>query len=74
MHNWQNAEIKAAYLEKGHTLEVKATQMFNYVHVIEGEIDIAGQIGESWWSYLFDEDATLSANENSQFIWFDFSN
>lgn len=74
MHIRQNAEIKAAYLEKGHTLEVKATQMFNYVHVIEGEIDIAGQIVKAGDAYLFDEDATLSANENSQFIWFDLTN
>ena len=44
MHIRQDAEIKAAYLEKGHTLEVKATQKFNYVHVIDGEIDIAGQV------------------------------
>lgn len=74
MHIRQNAEIKAAYLEKGHTLEVKATQMFNYVHVIEGEVDIAGQIVKAGDAYLFDEDATLSANENSQFIWFDLTN
>lgn len=74
MHIRQNAEIKAAYLEKGHTLEVKATQMFNYVHVIEGEVDIAGQIVKAGDAYLFDEDATLSANENSQLIWFDLTN
>ncbi|WP_010115042.1 pirin family protein [Acinetobacter sp. P8-3-8] len=74
MHIRQNAEIKAAYLEKGHTLEVKATQMFNYVHVIEGEVDIAGQIVKAGDAYLFDEDAILSANENSQFIWFDLTN
>ncbi|MDQ9019859.1 pirin family protein [Acinetobacter sichuanensis] len=74
MHIRQDAEIKAAYLEKGHTLEVKATQKFNYVHLIEGEIDIAGQTLKAGDAYLFDEDAILNANENSQFIWFDLNN
>lgn len=74
MHIRQDAEIKAAYLEKGHSLPVKATQKFNYIHVIEGEIDIAGQLIKAGDAYLFDEDATINANENSQFIWFDLSN
>lgn len=74
MHIRQNAEIKAAYLERDHSLEVKATQKFNYVHVIEGEIDIAGQIVKAGDAYLFDEDATITANTNSQFIWFDLTN
>ena len=73
MHIRQDAEIKAAYLEKGHTLEVKATQKFNYVHVIEGEIDIAGQVVKAGVAYLFDEDSTLTSHEDSQFIWFDLN-
>jgi len=73
MHIRQDAEIKAAYLEKGHTLEVKATQKFNYVHVIDGEIDIAGQVVKAGDAYLFDEDSTLTAHEDSQFIWFDLN-
>lgn len=74
MHIRQNAEVKAAYLEKGHTLEVKATQKFNYVHVIEGEFEIAHQVLKAGDAYLFDEDANIRANENSQFIWFDLTN
>ena len=73
MHIRQDAEIKSAYLEKGHTLEVKATQKFNYVHVIDGEIDIAGQVVKAGDAYLFDEDSTLTAHEDSQFIWFDLN-
>lgn len=73
MHIRQDAEIKAAYLEKGHTLEVKATQKFNYVHVIDGEIDIAGQVVKAGDAYLFDEDSALTAHEDSQFIWFDLN-
>lgn len=74
MHIRQNAEIKAAYLQKEHSLPVKATQKFNYIHVIEGEVNIAGQIVKAGDAYLFDEEATLRANEDSQFIWFDLTN
>ena len=42
--------------------------------IIEGEIDIAGQIVKPGDAYLFDEDATIVAKENSQFIWFDLNN
>lgn len=73
MHIRQNAEVKAAYLEKGHSLEVKATQQFNYVHVIEGEIDIAGQTVKAGDALLFDDVSTLTANADSQFIWFDLT-
>ncbi|AXY60727.1 pirin family protein [Acinetobacter sp. WCHAc010052] len=73
MHIRQNAEVKTAYLEKGHSLEVKATQQFNYVHVIEGEIDIAGQTVKAGDALLFDDVSTLTANADSQFIWFDLT-
>ena len=73
MHIRQNAEVKADYLEKGHRLEVKATQQFNYVHVIEGEIDIAGQTVKAGDALLFDDVSTLTANADSQFIWFDLT-
>ncbi|WP_445115320.1 pirin family protein [Acinetobacter sp. WZC-1] len=73
MHIHQNAEVKAAWLEKGHELPVQATQKFNYVHVIEGEIEIAGQSVKAGDAYLFDEPATLKAHKDSQFIWFDLA-
>ena len=41
MHIRQNAEVKTAFLQKGYTLDVKASQKFNYVHVCE--LDIALQ-------------------------------
>ena len=74
MHIRQYAEIKTAFLQQGHTLDVKATQKFNYVHVIEGEVEIAGQIVKAGDAYLFDEDSTLTASQDSLFIWFDLTN
>lgn len=69
----QNAEVKTAYLQKDHVLDVKATQKFNYVHVISGEIKIGEQIVKAGDAFLFDEDSTLTALSESQFIWFDLT-
>jgi len=74
MHIRQNAEVKTAFLQKGYTLDVKASQKFNYVHVIEGEIDIAGQIVKAGDALFFDDLATIQAHIDSQFIWFDLNN
>ena len=73
MHIRQNAEVKTAYLQKDHVLDVKATQKFNYVHVISGEIKIGEQIVKAGDAFLFDEDSTLTALSESQFIWFDLT-
>ena len=62
------------YREKGYTLDVKASQKFNYVHVIEGEIDIAGQSVKAGDALFFDDLATIQAHTDSQFIWFDLNN
>ena len=74
MHIRQNAEVKTAFLQKGYTLDVKASQKFNYVHVIEGEIDIAGQTVKAGDALFFDDLATIQAHTDSQFIWFDLNN
>ena len=74
MHIRQNTEVKTAFLQKGYTLDVKASQKFNYVHVIEGEIDIAGQIVKAGDALFFDDLATIQAHTDSQFIWFDLNN
>ena len=73
MHIRQNAEVKTAYLQKDHVLDVKATQKFNYVHVISGEIKIGEQIVKAGDAFLFDEDSTLTELCESQFIWFDLT-
>ena len=74
IHIHQNAEVKTAFLQKGYTLDVKASQKFNYVHVIEGEIDIAGQTVKAGDALFFDDLATIKAHTDSQFIWFDLNN
>lgn len=74
MHIRQNAEVKTAFLQQGHTLDVEASQKFNYVHVIEGEIDIAGQSVKAGDALFFDDLATIKAHTDSQFIWFDLNN
>lgn len=71
MHLRQNAEVKTAVLDAGHTLEIATTQKFNYVHVIEGEVEIAGQIVKTGDALMFDENSTVKANQHSQMIWFD---
>ncbi|OTH00882.1 pirin family protein [Acinetobacter sp. ANC 4973] len=74
MHIRQNVEVKTAFLQQGHTLDVEASQKFNYVHVIEGEIDIAGQTVKAGDALFFDDLATIKAHTDSQFIWFDLNN
>lgn len=71
MHIRQNAEVKAAFLQKDHELPIKATQKFNYVHLISGKIQIGDVTIEAGDALLFDEVTTVKALEDSQFIWFD---
>ena len=71
MHIRQNAEVKTAFIEKGQSLEVKAIQHINYVHVISG----AGQIDEhtvhAGDAIAFVDAAQMKALEDAQVIWFD---
>ncbi|MDY6459679.1 pirin family protein [Acinetobacter faecalis] len=71
MHIRQHAEVKTAVLEQGLSLDVKATQVLNYIHVIRGEILIGEHVVKAGDALLFSEDAKIVANEESQFIWFD---
>ena len=71
MHIRQQAEVKTAVLEQGLSLDVKATQVLNYIHVIRGEILIGEHVVKAGDALLFSEDAKIVANEEGQFIWFD---
>ena len=73
MHIRQNAEVKAAYLEKGHELPIQATQKFNYVHLISGQVLIGDQTVNPGDALLFDDVTSIKALDDSQFIWFDLS-
>ena len=61
MHIRQNAEVKAAFLQKDHELPVKATQKFNYVHLISGKIQIGDITIEAGDALLFDDVTTVKA-------------
>ncbi|MDY6511437.1 MAG: pirin family protein [Acinetobacter faecalis] len=71
MHIRQQAEVKTAVLEQSLSLDIKATQVLNYIHVIRGEILIGEHVVKAGDALLFSEDAKIVANEESQFIWFD---
>lgn len=71
MHIRQQAEVKAAVLEQGLSLDVKASQVLNYIHVIRGEVLIGEHVVKAGDALLFSEDSKITANEESQFIWFD---
>ena len=71
MHLRQDAEVKTAVLEAGQSLDVNKTQTFNYIHVVEGEVEIAGQTVKTGDALMFDENSTVKANQNTQMIWFD---
>ena len=71
MHIRQQAEVKTAVLEQGLSLDIKATQVLNYIHVIRGEILIGEHVVKAGDALLFSEDAKIVANEEGQFIWFD---
>lgn len=73
MHIRQNAEVKSAYLEKDQNLPIEATQSFNYLHVIEGEVEVAGHRVKAGDALFFDDPSTVTAIENSQMIWFDLN-
>lgn len=71
MHLRQNAEVKTAVIDAGHSLEIETTQLFNYVHVIEGEVEIAGQTVKAGDALMFDEASTVKALKDARMIWFD---
>lgn len=71
MHLRQEAEVKTTVLETGNELDIQLSQKFNYVHVISGEVEIAGQVLKSGDAYLFDASSTVKALETAQMIWFD---
>jgi redox-sensitive bicupin YhaK (pirin superfamily) len=71
MHIRQQAEVKTAFIQATHSLAVKSTQKLNYVHVISGELEIAGEILKAGDALAFAEEAEIKALTDSQLIWFD---
>ncbi|MEN3977595.1 pirin family protein [Acinetobacter sp. CWB-B33] len=71
MHIRQNAEVKTAFIEKGQSLEVKAVQHINYVHVISGAVQIDEHTVNAGDAIAFVDAAQMKALEDAQVIWFD---
>ena len=71
MHIRQNAEVKTAFIEKGQSLEVKAVQHINYVHVISGAVQIDEYTVNAGDAIAFVDAAQMKALEDAQVIWFD---
>lgn len=71
MHIRQQAEVKTAFIQATNTLAIKATQKLNYVHVISGELEIAGETLKAGDALAFAEEAETKALTDSQLIWFD---
>ena len=71
MHIRQNAEVKTAFIEKGQSLEVKAVQHINYVHVISGAVQIDEHTVNAGDAIAFADAAQMKALEDAQVIWFD---
>ena len=71
MHIRQNAEVKTAVLEKCHALTVQATQHLNYVHVIEGSVQIGEYTVNAGDAIAFLDTVEMKALDNAHVIWFD---
>lgn len=71
MHIRQNAEVKTAVIEQGRALPIKATQYINYVHVLEGSVQIGEYTLNAGDALAFLEEVEIKALENAQLIWFD---
>ena len=71
MHILQNAEVKTAVLEKDHALTVQATQHLNYVHVIEGSVQIGEYTVNAGDAIAFLDTVEMKALDNAHVIWFD---
>lgn len=67
----QNAEVKTAVLEKDLSLNIQATQYINYVHVIEGSVQIGDYILNSGDALAFLDNIEMKALNTAQVIWFD---
>lgn len=67
----QQAEVKTAFIQATHHLVVKAMQKLNYIHVISGELEIAGETLKAGDALAFAEETEIKALTDSQLIWFD---
>ena len=67
----QDAEVKTAVLQQGQALTIAAKHQLNYVHLIEGQVQIGEYTINAGDALVFDAQAQVQAHEDSRMIWFD---
>ena len=71
MHIRQDAEVKTAVLQKDASLEIAAKHKINYVHVIEGCVQIGEYTVNAGDALVFEAETEVKALADSRMIWFD---
>lgn len=67
----QNAQVKTAFLQKGQSLAISATQHVNYLHVISGSVQLNEYTLNTGDAIGFLDSATLLATQDAHLIYFD---
>ena len=73
MHLRQQAEVKSAFLQQDHRLDVQSVHGLNYVHVINGAVEIGEHLVKAGDALLFRDVAQIKALNDAQMIWFDLT-
>lgn len=68
----QDTEIKTAVLHQGFRLAIAQKYALNYIHVIDGQVQIGEHLLNAGDALAFSDNAEITAlSETSQMIWFD---
>jgi quercetin 2,3-dioxygenase len=71
MHIRQQTEVKTAVLQQDQSLALTTEFGLNYIHIIEGKIEVNGQIGHAGDALICTDNGAIKALEDSHFICFD---
>ena len=74
MHLRQDAEVKSAFLQQDQRLNVESVHGLNYVHVIDGAVEIGEHLVKAGDALLFRDVTEIKALNDAQMIWFDLTN
>jgi redox-sensitive bicupin YhaK (pirin superfamily) len=67
----QDSEVLAAVLEQGCGLNLSKCHRLNYLHVIQGQVQIAEHQLHSGDALIFSDDVQIEAQQDAQLLWFD---
>lgn len=73
MHLRQNAEVKSCLLQQEQRLALSSRFGLNYVHVINGAVQIGEHLVKAGDALLFRDEAEIHALNDAQMIWFDLT-